>query len=55
MELQRDQVARLAERLPLPQIHLPFLFSADIGPAELDTLTAAITVGVQGLPSFERT
>ena len=24
--------ARLADRLPLPQIHLPFLFTADLGP-----------------------
>ena len=28
--LQDEQVARLSERLPLPQIHLPFLFTTDL-------------------------
>ena len=32
LALQREQVARLADRLPLPQIHLPFVFSTDLGP-----------------------
>ena len=31
MALQAEQVARLAERLPLPQLHLPFQFTTDIG------------------------
>ena len=33
---QAEQGARLAERLPLPQIRLPFLFTADVGPAEIE-------------------
>jgi anion-transporting ArsA/GET3 family ATPase len=49
-ELQHEQAARLAEKLPLPQIRLPFLFTADIGPAELDTLADAFAAGVALLP-----
>lgn len=43
---QQQQCARLADRLPLPQIRLPFLFTADIGPAEVDALADAFTAGV---------
>ena len=35
---QDEQCARLAERLPLPQIRLPFLFTADVGPTEIELL-----------------
>jgi anion-transporting ArsA/GET3 family ATPase len=49
-ELQHEQATRLAEKLPLPQIRLPFLFTADIGPAELDTLADAFAAGVALLP-----
>ena len=38
--------ARLAERLPLPQIRLPFLFTADIGPSEIDALADAFAASV---------
>jgi anion-transporting ArsA/GET3 family ATPase len=48
-ELQRTQLERLATRLPLPQIRLPFLFTATIGPSELDTLTDAFVAGVGAL------
>ena len=41
MALQREQIARLADSLPLPQIHLPQLFTAAIGPEELGTLANA--------------
>ena len=40
-ELQAEQVDRLAELLPLPQLRLPFLFDADLGPDELDVLADA--------------
>ncbi|MGH9113510.1 MAG: hypothetical protein ACRDZN_14620, partial [Acidimicrobiales bacterium] len=40
--LQREQVARLEERLPLPQLRLPFLFTTDIGPPELDVLARSL-------------
>jgi anion-transporting ArsA/GET3 family ATPase len=39
---QEEQVARLAEQLPLPQWHLPFLFEADLGPEELDELARSL-------------
>ncbi|HEX6379693.1 MAG TPA: hypothetical protein VF180_00470, partial [Acidimicrobiia bacterium] len=48
--LQEEQLARLAERLDLPQVTLPFLFSADIGPGELELLAEALTAGVDTLP-----
>ena len=35
--------------LPLPQINLPFLFTAGIGPGEIDTLADAFTAGVHTL------
>jgi anion-transporting ArsA/GET3 family ATPase len=47
--LQDQQLDRLNELLPLPQIHLPFLFDADLGPAELDTLSDALLDGVKGV------
>lgn len=47
--LQREQVARLAERLPLPQIRLPFLFEADLGRAQLDRLAGELVAGIEGL------
>jgi hypothetical protein len=48
--LQEEQLARLSERLDLPQVTLPFLFSADIGPGELEVLAEALTAGVDALP-----
>jgi anion-transporting ArsA/GET3 family ATPase len=48
-ELQREQVERLAEKLPLPQIRLPYLFSADLGPEHLDRLATAVRDGVEAL------
>lgn len=38
VELQTEQITRLADQLPLPQLRLPFLFGAELGPAELDRL-----------------
>ncbi len=48
--LQQEQVARLASLLPLPQIHLPFLFTAAIGLAEIEHLAAAASQAVGLLP-----
>ncbi|HMC39549.1 MAG TPA: ArsA-related P-loop ATPase [Acidimicrobiales bacterium] len=48
--LQEEQLGRLADRLELPQVVLPFLFSSDIGPAELEVLADALTAGVGALP-----
>ena len=47
--LQREQLGRLAERLPLPQLHLPHLFETDLGAAELDILATGIIDGIQSL------
>jgi anion-transporting ArsA/GET3 family ATPase len=48
--LQQEQADRLAARLPLPQIRLPFLFTAELGPPEIDTLAGAIAAQVEALP-----
>jgi anion-transporting ArsA/GET3 family ATPase len=47
--LQSEQLQRLAAALPLPQLHLPFLFGASIGPTEVDVLAAALTEQIEGL------
>ncbi len=52
--LQQEQAERLAQRLPLPQIRLPFLFTADIGPAEVEVLTDAFVSAVEALPPVPR-
>jgi anion-transporting ArsA/GET3 family ATPase len=49
--LQDHQVERLAEELPLTQLHLPHLFTTEIGPAGLETLIDALAAAVAGLPS----
>ncbi len=48
-DLQREQLDRLASDLPLPQIRLPYLFTADLGPAELSVLATELTTGIDGL------
>ncbi|MHB1855135.1 MAG: ArsA family ATPase [Acidimicrobiales bacterium] len=52
-ELQAAQMARLAEALPLPQLRLPYLFSTDLGPAEVDQLAAALADGIHALPEHQ--
>ena len=42
IEQQEEQVARLADQLPLPQLHLPFVFEADLGPRDVATLAGAL-------------
>jgi anion-transporting ArsA/GET3 family ATPase len=49
LALQGHQVSRLRDRLPLPQVHLPFLFTAGIGPYEVDRLSEALATGIAGL------
>jgi anion-transporting ArsA/GET3 family ATPase len=48
-DLQHEQLRRLAENLDLPQLHLPFLFSPELGPAEIDELAAALGKAVGAL------
>ena len=50
--LQAEQVARLGAELPLPQLPLPFLFSSDLGPADLDHLTSAAVAGIDALDAL---
>jgi anion-transporting ArsA/GET3 family ATPase len=47
--LQQEQVARLAAAVDLPQLHLPFVFEADLGPSEVETLANELTSAVTGL------
>src|SRR3954452_2911958 len=54
-ELQAIQVARLADALPLPQLHLPFLFTTDLGLAEVDELAMAVGREVETLPDLTTT
>jgi anion-transporting ArsA/GET3 family ATPase len=49
MDLQREQIDRLAAELPLPQLHLPYLFNADLGPDDLELLAEALLDGVRSL------
>ena len=47
--LQAEQLERLAEGLPLPQLRLPFLFRADLGPDEVGQLAGALRASVAAL------
>ncbi len=48
-ELQATQVARLRASLPLPQLLLPFEFTADLGPEELGKLSEALGTAIEQL------
>lgn len=48
-EIQEEQIVRLGERLPLPQIRLPFLFTSDIARADIDVLAESLTRGIEAL------
>jgi anion-transporting ArsA/GET3 family ATPase len=48
-ELQAEQIERLADALPLPQLHLPYLFADRLGEPELDQLSAAMLTEVRNL------
>lgn len=47
-EAQAAQVARLASELRVPQLELPFCFSSELGPDELELLTDALEAAVAG-------
>ena len=49
-QLQTEEIQRLAEALPLPQLPLPYLFTTDLGPAEVEILADALRLGVADLP-----
>jgi anion-transporting ArsA/GET3 family ATPase len=48
--LQRVQLERLAEQLPLPQVHLPFLFTSDLGREHADVLADHLLEQIEALP-----
>jgi anion-transporting ArsA/GET3 family ATPase len=49
IEDQLAEVERLADELPLDQIHLPFLFRTELTPAEVERLAQALSDGLAGL------
>ncbi len=49
--LQRQQLERMAEQLPLPQITMPHLVGDGVGPAELTVLAHALAAGIEQLGS----
>lgn len=50
-DLQRAQLRRLAEELPLAQLHLPYLFTSDLGRVELDHLADELLGRITALAS----
>jgi anion-transporting ArsA/GET3 family ATPase len=51
-EVQAEQVNRLADGLPLPQLWLPHLFTTEIGLPEIDQLADALADGLEHLPDL---
>jgi anion-transporting ArsA/GET3 family ATPase len=51
--LQSEQLDRLAERLDLPQVRLPFVFDADLGVRELEVLADALAQGLQAVAALQ--
>lgn len=49
-QLQGEQVGRLAEQLPLEQVRLPFVFTTEIGAAELELLADRLLAEIERLP-----
>ncbi|HEX3540182.1 MAG TPA: ArsA-related P-loop ATPase [Acidimicrobiales bacterium] len=49
-QLQHEQAQRLADALPLAQLHLPFLFTTELGAGEVATLAAALADALAALP-----
>jgi anion-transporting ArsA/GET3 family ATPase len=48
-DLQREQIDRLGDQLPLPQLRMPFLFTAALGPPEVDVLAQALLADIGAL------
>jgi anion-transporting ArsA/GET3 family ATPase len=46
---QDEQCDRLADRLPLPQLRLPYFFTADVGPREIELLADELVLGIGSL------
>ena len=50
-ELQQEQLTRLSAALPLPQLHLPSLFTVDLVLSDIDDLATALARAVEALPA----
>ncbi len=48
--MQHEQRARLGRELPLAQLELPFMFTPDLGRAELTILADELTRDIEALP-----
>ena len=48
-ELQQEQLDRLAQALPLPQLTLPFLFDQELGPMAVDDLARQLVGHIEEL------
>lgn len=46
-DVQREQIERLRAQLPLPTIELPFLFTPDIAPPQVERLATALSHGIE--------
>jgi anion-transporting ArsA/GET3 family ATPase len=49
--VQQEQAARLSELLPLPQVRLPFLFTAALGRSEIHHLADVLSAGIELIPA----
>jgi anion-transporting ArsA/GET3 family ATPase len=50
LQLQEEQLERLTEQLPLPQLRTRWLAAGSVGPHELDLLAADLVAGIETLP-----
>ncbi len=48
-DLQAEQVDRLRAELPLPQVRLPYLFTTELGPADVEVLADQLAAGVEAI------
>ena len=48
--LQEVQLDRLSQQLPLPQLHLPFLFTSDLRRADAEVLAERLLEQIERLP-----
>ena len=55
MGLQAEQLERLAEVLPLPQLRLPFVFDADLSREDVDDLATILLEQITALPDLAAT
>jgi anion-transporting ArsA/GET3 family ATPase len=47
--LQSEQTGRLEAQLPLPQLRLPFMFTTEVGPSELEVLARAMLAEIEAM------